>query len=227
MNQRVSVPKPSWRLVFAIMLVSIALELRAAAAEPEAPAPTADPGLVSLPSGESAAQRYFTDVQLTNQDGKHLRFYTDLLQGKVVVINSFFSGCTAVCKVTMPLFCSLQEKFAARTGRDLHLISISVDPEADSPAALKRYATGLGARTGWDFLTGDKQSVELVLRKLGFATEAKEGHSNIFIVGNESTGLWKKVLGIGSPGGDCRGGGKRPRRRTVKNPVPRRQLDVC
>ena len=160
---------------------------------------TGDRGLASLSSGEPAAQRYFTDVQLTNQDGKQLRFYTDLLQGKVVVINSFFSGCTAVCKVTMPLFYSLQEKFAARTGRNLHLISISVDPEADSPAALKRYAAGLGAKPGWDFLTGDKQSVEVVLRKLGFATEAKEGHSNIFIVGNESTGLWKKVLGTGSP----------------------------
>ena len=161
-------------------------------------AQSADPGLASLPSSESA-QRYFTDVQLTNQDGKHLRFYSDLLQGKVVVINSFFSGCTAVCKVTMPLFYSLQEKFAARTGRDLHLISISVDPEADTPAALQRYAAGLGAKPGWDFLTGDKQSVELALRKLGFATEAKEGHSNIFIVGNESTGLWKKVLVTGSP----------------------------
>jgi protein SCO1 len=159
---------------------------------------TADPGLGVHPSSESA-QRYFTDVQLTNQDGKRLRLYSDLLQGKVFVINSFFSSCTGVCKVTMPLFQSLQERFADRAGKKLHLISISVDPETDTPAALRRYATGLGAKPGWDLLTGDKQSVELVLGKLGFATEAKEGHTNIFLVGNESTGLWKKVLGIGSP----------------------------
>ena len=159
---------------------------------------TANPGLDFHPSSESA-QRYFTDVQLTNQDGKRLRLYSDLLQGKVFVINSFFSGCTGVCKVTMPLFQSLQEKFADHAGKKLHLISISVDPETDTPAALRRYAAGLGAKPGWDLLTGDKQSVELALGKLGFATEAKEGHTNIFLVGNESTGLWKKVLGIGSP----------------------------
>ena len=158
----------------------------------------ADPGLGFHPSSEPA-QRYFTDVQLTNQDGKRLRLYSDLLQGKVVVINSFFSSCTGVCKVTMPLFQSLQERFADRAGKKLHLISISVDPETDTPAVLRRYAAGLGAKPGWDLLTGDKQSVELALGKLGFATEAKEGHTNIFLVGNESTGLWKKVLGIGSP----------------------------
>jgi protein SCO1 len=159
---------------------------------------TPDPGQAFHPSSEPA-QRYFTDVQLTNQDGKRLRFYSDLLQGKVFVINSFFSGCTGVCKVTMPLFQGLQEKFADRPGQKLHLISISVDPEADTPAALRRYATSLGAKPGWDLLTGDKRSVELVLGKLGLATEMKEGHSNIFLVGNENTGLWKKVLGIGSP----------------------------
>ena len=157
---------------------------------------TADPGRAFPPSSE-AAQRYFTDVRLTNQNGKQLRLYSDLLKGKVFVINSFFSSCTGVCKVTMPAFRNLQERFAERAGQKLHLISISVDPEADTPTALRRYATSLGAKEDWDLLTGDKESVEVALRKLGFATEAKEGHTNIFLVGNERTGLWKKVLGIG------------------------------
>ncbi|MFZ1221006.1 MAG: SCO family protein [Chthoniobacterales bacterium] len=159
---------------------------------------TPDPGETFHPSNGPAKQ-YFTDVQLTNQDGKRLRFYSDLLQGKVFVINAFFSSCTGVCKVTMPLVQSLQERFADRPGDKLHFISISVDPEADTPEVLRRYATALAAKPGWDLLTGDKQSVELVLQKLGYATAAKEGHTNIFLVGNESTGLWKKVLGIGSP----------------------------
>jgi protein SCO1/2 len=165
-----------------------------AAAEVSSP----EPGSAFHP-GSELAQQYFTDVRLTNQDGKQLRFYSDLLQNRVVVISAFFSSCTGVCKVTMPLLKSLQEKFADRAGRKLNLISISVDPETDTPAALHKYAASLGAKPGWDFLTGDRQSVELALQKVGFATDAKEGHTNIFIVGNESTGLWKKVLGIGSP----------------------------
>jgi protein SCO1/2 len=147
----------------------------------------------------SPAQRYFTDVKLKNQDGKELRLYSDLLKGNVVVIDCFFSGCTGVCKVTMPLFQKLQQRYADAAGKKPRFISISVDPETDTPDSLRKLAAGLGAKPGWDFLTGDRQSVDLALRKLGFATETKEGHSNVFLVGNERTGLWKKVLGIGSP----------------------------
>ncbi|HKP02668.1 MAG TPA: SCO family protein [Chthoniobacterales bacterium] len=163
-----------------------------------APRSVSTSGSTTLPIGNTPAQRYFTDVELTNQDGKRLRLYSDLLRGKVVVIGSFFSSCTSVCKVTMPMFHSLQERFAERPGPKPHFISISVDPETDTPAVLRKYARGLEAKEGWDFLTGDKQSVDLALQKLGFATEMREGHSNVFIVGNETTGLWKKVLGIGA-----------------------------
>jgi protein SCO1/2 len=145
------------------------------------------------------AQHYFTDLQLVNRDGKRLRFYSDLIDGKVVVINSFFADCTGVCKVTMPLFQRLQGKFADRAGDRLHLISICVDPEADAPASLKKYAAALGAKPGWDFLSGDEETVQPALQKLGLATEEKEGHSNVFLVGNGKTGLWKKLLGVAPP----------------------------
>jgi protein SCO1/2 len=189
------------RPLLALPLGVIMVDLRAA---PESE-PVSSPAIVVPVSADdestqgTAAQRYFTDVELTNQDGKTLRLYSDLLRGKVVVIASFFSSCTGVCKVTMPMLHHLQERFAERPGAKVYLISISVDPETDTPAVLRKYASGLGAREGWDFLTGDKQSVDVALQKLGFATEMREGHSNVFIVGNESTGLWKKVFGIGSP----------------------------
>jgi protein SCO1/2 len=147
----------------------------------------------------SAAERYFGDALLTNQDGKQLKFYTDILKGNVVIINSFYSTCTGVCRVTIPVFKQLQDHLGERVGNDVRLISITVDPESDNPEALKRYAAGIGAKPGWDFLTGDKEIVDQVLYKLGLYTEAKEEHSNIFIVGNEPTGLWKKVLGIAPP----------------------------
>jgi protein SCO1 len=147
----------------------------------------------------SPAERYFGDVMLTNQDGKQLRLYADILKGNVVIINSFYSTCDGVCRVTIPVFKQLQESLGGRVGKDIRLVSITVDPENDSPAVLRKYATGIGAKPGWDFLTGDKQTVDQVLYKFGLYTDAKEDHSNIFIVGNESTGLWKKVLGIAPP----------------------------
>jgi protein SCO1/2 len=147
----------------------------------------------------SPAERYFGNVVLTNQDGKQLRLYADILKGNVVIINSFYSTCSGVCRVTIPVFKQLQDDLGERVDKDVRLVSITVDPESDTPGVLKRYATGIGAKPGWDFLTGDKETVDQVLYKLGLYTDAKEEHSNIFIVGNEPTGLWKKVLGIAPP----------------------------
>jgi protein SCO1/2 len=147
----------------------------------------------------SPAERYFGDVLLTNQDGKQLRLYTDILKGNVVIINSFYSTCSSVCRVTIPVFKQLQDNLGERVGKDVRLVSITVDPQNDTPEVLRQYAAGIGAKTGWDFLTGDKQTVDQVLYKLGLYTDAKEDHSNVFIIGNEPTGLWKKVLGIAPP----------------------------
>jgi protein SCO1 len=147
----------------------------------------------------SLAEHYFGNAVLTNQDGKQLRLYTDILKGNVVIINSFYSNCNGVCRVTIPVFKQLQDDLGERVGKDVRLVSITVDPESDTPEVLKRYADGVGAKLGWEFLTGDKETVDQVLYKFGLYTEAKEEHSNIFIVGNEPTGLWKKVLGIAPP----------------------------
>jgi protein SCO1/2 len=150
-------------------------------------------------SAAPPAERYFGDVLLTNQDGKPLRLYSDILKGNVVIINSFYSTCSSVCRVTMPVFKQLQDSLGERVGKDVRLVSITVDPQNDTPEILRRYAAGVGAKPGWEFLTGDKQTVDEVLYKFGLYTDAKEDHSNVFIVGNEPTGLWKKILGIAPP----------------------------
>jgi cytochrome oxidase Cu insertion factor (SCO1/SenC/PrrC family) len=145
------------------------------------------------------AEKYFTNVELINQHGKRLRLYADLLKGKVVVINSFFSTCKGSCPVMLSSFSKIQQHFADRVGKDLSLISISVDPQTDTPQILSALSVQWKAQPGWQFLTGDKASVELALHKIGQAAENKESHSNIFIIGNEATGLWKKARGLSAP----------------------------
>jgi protein SCO1/2 len=154
------------------------------------PAATAEP---------SPAENYFTNVELVNQHGERLRLYADLLQGKFVVINSFFSTCKGSCPVMMSSFSRIQQHFADRVGKDLSLISITVDPQTDTPQVLAALADQWKAKPGWQFLTSDKASVEKALHKLGLRVENKESHSNIFIIGNEATGLWKKARGLSKP----------------------------
>ena len=145
---------------------------------------------------QSPAHKYFTDVVLTNQHGEKMRFYSDLLQGKVVVINSFFGTCKGSCLPMNHNLEKLQQALGDRVGKDVHIISISVDPTVDTPARLKEYAKGLQAKPGWYFLTGDKQNVDFALNKIGHAVSNKEDHLNIVIIGNERTGLWKKAFGL-------------------------------
>jgi protein SCO1/2 len=166
----------------------------AAPAEPAAPAGSPRP---AAPDGP--AHRYFTDVELTDQDGRPQRLYSDLLAGRTVVIDVFFSECTGSCPMVGATLAKLQTALGDRLGRDLYLLSISVDPRTDTPARLKEYAARFNARPGWYFLTGSKENVDLALHKLGQYVEQRDAHSNILLVGNERTGLWKKVFGLAKP----------------------------
>ena len=145
---------------------------------------------------QSPAQKYFSDVQLVNQNGEKMRLYSDLLQDKTVIINSFFATCQGSCLPMMRNLEKVQEALGDRLGKDARIISISVDPTVDTPAALKAYASKLEAKPGWYFMTGDKESVDFALKKLGQFVDTKESHLNIFIIGNEKTGLWKKAFGL-------------------------------
>jgi protein SCO1/2 len=147
-------------------------------------------------AAETAAQNYFTDVVLLNQNGERMRLYSDLLQGKVVVINSFFATCQGSCLPMNRNLEKMQRALGDHVGKDVYIISISVDPTVDTPASLKEYAKKLNARPGWYFLSGDKQNIDFALKKLGQFVSAKEDHLNIFIIGNERTGLWKKAFGL-------------------------------
>ena len=145
---------------------------------------------------QSVAQKYFTDTVLINQNGEKMRFYSDLLKGKTVIIDSFFATCQGSCLPMNRNLEKVQEALGDRLGKDAVIISISVDPTIDTPPALKAYAKKLNARPGWYFLTGDKENVDFVLKKLGQFVDDKQAHSNIFIIGNVRTGLWKKAFGL-------------------------------
>ncbi len=180
-------PKARNIFVFAIIVLGGSLPITAQTGNRAKPEQTA---------AESPAHKYFTDVVLLNQNGERMRLYSDLLQGKVVIIDSFFATCQGSCLPMNRNLEKLQEALGDHIGRDVFIISISVDPTVDTPASLKEYAKKLHARPGWYFLTGDKQNVDFALNKLGQYVNDKQDHLNIFIIGNERTGLWKKAFGL-------------------------------
>ena len=179
-------------ILFGALLVLV-LTGAASAQQPQAP-PTQGPA--ARIGGESAAEKYFTDIQLVNQNGEKMRFYHDLLQGHTVIINTFFATCQASCLPITRNLEKVQEALGDRLGKDARIISISVDPDVDTPPELKAFSKKFHARPGWYFLTGNKDDVAFVLKKLGQYVEDKNEHYNIVIIGNDRTGLWKKAFGL-------------------------------
>jgi protein SCO1 len=155
--------------------------------------------LGALAQSEAAAAKYFHGLALVDQNGRAVDLYDDVMKGHTVVINSFFASCQASCSVMAGTYQHLQTRFAARVGKDVRLVSITVDPAHDTPAALKAYAARMKAADGWLFLTGSKEQVDVALTKLGLAVGAREDHLNLMLVGNLKTGLWKKVFGLAKP----------------------------
>jgi cytochrome oxidase Cu insertion factor (SCO1/SenC/PrrC family) len=146
-----------------------------------------------------AAASYFTNTLLINQDNRQVRFYDDLLKGKTVLINFMFTTCTAICPPMTANLQKVQQQLGQRVGRDIIMISLSVDPITDTPEVMKKYAANFKVGAGWYFITGQKQNVDAVLRKLGGFVEDKNAHSGILLIGNVETGDWVKAFAMSKP----------------------------
>jgi cytochrome oxidase Cu insertion factor (SCO1/SenC/PrrC family) len=146
-----------------------------------------------------AAASYFPNTVLLTQDNKPVHFFEDLLKGKIVLINFMFTTCTGVCPAMTSNLLKVQDYLGERVGRDVNIISISVDPTVDTPEVLKKYTNNYKVKTGWYFLTGKKEDVDLVLRKVGGFVKDKSDHTSLLIIGNVETGQWGKVFAMTRP----------------------------
>ena len=107
-------------------------------------------------------ERYFPNLPVITQDGKTARFYDDLLKGKLVVFNFIYTSCQDICPVATARLAQLEEKLGDRMGRDFFFISMTVDPERDTPERLKEYAQAFDAGPGWSFVTGNPADIRAI-----------------------------------------------------------------
>lgn len=106
------------------------------------------------------------DFVLLNQDGN--RFDSTTLRGKVVVLNFIFTTCTDVCPLFTANFAQLQRALKNTHSANVFLISITTDPEIDSPKVLKAYAQRYQADfQNWAFLTGSEAQLRPVWKDFG------------------------------------------------------------
>lgn len=136
------------------------------------------------------------DVELLDQNGRKIRFYTDLVRGQTVVINFIFTTCTTICPPLGATFARVQKELGDKVGRDVRFISISVDPATDTPERLKAWGAKFHAGEGWTLVTGDKPQVDELLRALGASSARREDHSPTVLIGNDVHGTWTRTYGL-------------------------------
>ncbi|HYO62468.1 MAG TPA: SCO family protein [Pyrinomonadaceae bacterium] len=139
------------------------------------------------------------DLELLDQDGKTVRFYSDLVKGKTVAINFIFTTCTTICPPLGATFARVQKELGPRAGSDVHFISVSVDPATDTPERLKAWGAKFKAGPGWTFVTGDKASVDQLLNALAASASKREDHSPTVVVINDAKNVVTRTYGLARP----------------------------
>lgn len=139
------------------------------------------------------------DVAVVDQDGKPLRFYTDLVAGKTVVLNFVFTTCTTICPPMGATFAKLQSLLGERAGREVFLVSVSVDPSVDTPQRMKEWGAKFGAGPGWTLVTGKREEITQLLKSLGVFTPDRADHSPLVLIGNDPAQHWTRTYGLTPP----------------------------
>ena len=184
------------KAVAAEVLICCVLCLHASGQEARQPANNAG----SPPEQQKPDQKKaIPDAELFNQDGKKIHFYSDLIKDKVVIVSLFFTSCSSICPMQGESLSKLQATLGDRLGRDVYLVSVSMDPEGDPPERLKIWGLQFGAKPGWTLVTGRKSEIDKVAMALTGAPAVKGEHSPVVFVGSDKTGRWIRAYGLAEP----------------------------
>jgi protein SCO1/2 len=174
--------------------------------------PAASPATISpVQMMRQSVGENLPDTILTDDTGREVRFFTDLVKDQAVVISFFYTNCRGTCPGTNIVLADVREKLAADFGQSVRFISISVEPEKDDVAAIREYAAQYRAETTdpdtpeWLFLTGSPEEMKALRYKLGYYSvdpvvdADPTQHAATVIIGNHATGRWGMMpVGIGA-----------------------------
>jgi protein SCO1 len=189
-------------LVAALGAAPIAVPLLAQAQTSKVEEP---PKFPQIPSRERIRQRYFPNLVLTDQNGRKLKFYDDLVKDKIVIFNMFYAKCEGKCVPITRNLVRLQKVLGDRVGKDIFMYSFTLTPKEDTVPALKHYADMHKVKPGWLFLTGSPEDMETIRRKLGYVDpdpevdKDKSNHIGVLKYGNEPLQRWGGCPGMSEP----------------------------
>jgi len=141
----------------------------------------------------------FPDVKLLDQNSRERSLKSEVIGDRIVVMDFIYTSCTTVCPVVSAIMGEVQQMLGGRVGREVALVSLTVDPVRDTPTRLRDYARTRGAGSGWSWLTGSTTAVNDTLKGLGTWTPNFEDHPVVMMVGDGRSGKWTRFYGFADP----------------------------
>ncbi len=132
------------------------------------------------------------DVEVVTHEGKTVHFYSDLVKDRAVAVNFIFTECSTICPVSGALFASLQKQ----TARGVHFISVSIDPETDTPKRLAAWSGRFRTGGDWTLVTGSRGAIDEIVKAFGATTARPQDHQPLTIIGSDATHVWTRVYGF-------------------------------
>jgi protein SCO1 len=132
------------------------------------------------------------DSLVVDQFGTSVKFHSDLVKNKIVVIDFVFTNCSTTCPVLTAKLQAVQNALKAAGRNSVQFISISVDPTHDTPDVLKAYADDHGISDNWRFVTSAQNSLQPLLAAFGAPANAQSLHSDFIVIGNDRIGKWTR-----------------------------------
>lgn len=159
------------------------------------PAPAAE----KQPYKRSVENYTVPDVTLVNQEGKRVRLREYLNSEQPVIVDFIFGTCTTICPVLSASFSNFQQKLG-QDSRKVRLVSISIDPENDTPKVMREYLRRYRAKPGWDFLTGTRADIDKVMYAFNAYIPNKMSHYPLTLIHAAGADTWTRIFGLMSSG---------------------------
>ena len=141
-------------------------------------------------------ERYeLPDLSLVDQDGNRVDIASLADASEPVVVTFVFTTCTTICPVMTATFARLDRELG-KEGAGVKLVSVSIDPEYDTPSVLRQYADRWKASDDWRFLTGDLDDVNVLLRSFHAYYGDKMNHKPLYLMKAPGTDQWVRIEGL-------------------------------
>jgi protein SCO1/2 len=137
-------------------------------------------------------------VRLIRDDGEVISLPEEMNDGRAVVLNFVFTTCSSVCPLMSQIFAQFDHKLGAERSR-VHLMSISIDPEQDTPARLREYAKRFHAGPEWQHYTGTVEASLVAQRAFNVWRGDKMSHAPVTLVRAAPDKPWLRIDGLVTP----------------------------